>query len=295
MGWKDEFPQDGRYFETENGILYCGDCVDQLRQFSDESIDLVVTSPPYDMLRYYSARNEKELENVWNFDKFKEMAKELYRIVKEGGVVVWVVGDATVGGSETGSSFKQVLYFKDECGFRLHDTMIYLKNTFSNPDKVRYYQIFEYMFILSKGKPKTFNPIMDRKNRWGGFVNWGRIVIRQKDGTLKEVGRKVVNEYGKRFNVWCYVVGKGFGHRDEIAYKHPATFPERLPYDHVISWSNVGDIVLDPLCGSGTTLKMAERLDRVWIGIEINPEYCEIAKQRILKETRQMRLLEALD
>ena len=277
MSWKDNI-----YFETDNGILYCNDAIEQLPLFADEVIDLVVTSPPYDNLRYYSTKNKKELENIWNFEKFKIVAKELYRIMAKGGVLVWVVGDATINGSETGSSFRQALYFKDECGFKLHDTMIYLKHNFSNPSSNRYHQVFEYMFVFVKDKLKTFNPIKDRKNKWAGQSCWGRNTIRTRNGELKEVKKRIISEYGMRYNVWRYNIGYGFGQKDRIAYNHPATFPEQLAYDHIISWSNEGDIVLDPLCGSGTTLKMAEKLNRKWIGIEINPEYCEIAKQRVL-------------
>ena len=137
------------------------------------------------------------------------------------------------------------------------------------------------MFVFSKGKPKTFNPIMDRKNKYAGKSCWGKNTYRNKKGVLLESEKRVINEYGMRFNMWKYTVGYGFGQKDKIAYKHPATFPEELAKDHIISWSNEGDIVLDPLCGSGTTLKVAEKLGRKWVGIEINPEYCEIAKQRI--------------
>jgi len=274
------------YFHTDNGVLLCGDCSDVMKEIPDESIDCVVTSPPYDDLRYYSAKGEKELENIWNFEKFKKVAKELYRTAKKGGVVVWVVGDATINGSETGSSFRQALYFKDDCGFKLHDTMIYLKHNFSNPSSNRYHQVFEYMFVFVKDKLKTFNPIKDRKNKWAGQTCWGKNTVRTKDGKLKECKKRVVSTYGMRFNVWKYIISYGFGQKDKIAYKHPATFPEQLAYDHIFSWSNEHDIVLDPLCGSGTTLKMAEKLNRKWIGIEINKDYCEIAKKRILMYSR---------
>lgn len=280
MNWKDNFPKENRYFETENGILYEGDAVEQLKQIPDESIDLVITSPPYDNMRFYSATNDKELKTIWNFEKFKIIAKELYRIVKKGGIVVWIVGDATINGSETGNSFRQALYFKDKCGFNIHDTMIFEKTGFNFPSKNRYHQIFEYMFVFSKGKPKTFNPIIDRKNKWKG--SWGNTMVRQKDGSLKNMGKTTLNKYGKRLNIWRIKNGKGFAHKDQLAYKHPATFPESLAKDHIISWSNENNVVLDTLCGSGTTLKMAEKLGRKWIGIEINKEYCEIAKQRIL-------------
>jgi len=295
VSWKDKFPEENKYFETNDGILYCSDVVKQLSKFPDESIDLVITSPPYDNLRYYFAKDKKELENIWNFEKFKVVAKELYRIVKKGSIVVWIVGDATINGSETGNSFRQALYFKDECGFNLHDTMIYDKGSCPFPEVNRYYQCFEYMFILSKGKPKTVNLIRDRLNKRANEVIKAT-TNRLPDGSLvktsaekNKTGRRI-KYYGVRFNIWKISPGWKKSHTDDLAYRHPATFPEQLAHDHIISWSNKGDIVLDPLCGSGTVLKMSEKLSRRWIGIEINPEYCEIAKQRILKEIRQLEI-----
>lgn len=249
--------------------IYCGDCVEVMEQWNNNVIDLTVTSPPYDNLRDYKG---------FKFD-FLGIASQLWRVTKPGGIVVWVVGDATIKGSESCSSFKQVICFTDY-GFRLHDTMIYSKAGFQYPATNRYHQTFEYMFILSKGKPKTFNPIKDRKNKWDG--PWGKKTSRNKDGTLTEKKREIKNnEYGQRYNVWYYSIGKGNSTRDEIAYKHPAIFPEKLAHDHIISWSNEGDIVLDPMCGSGTTLKEAVKLNRKFIGIDISEEYCAIANERL--------------
>jgi site-specific DNA-methyltransferase (adenine-specific) len=250
--------------------LYHGDCLEVMKSIPDGSIDLTVTSPPYDNLRTY---------NGYTFD-FEGIAQELYRLTKDGGVVVWIVGDATVKGSETGTSFRQALYFM-ECGFNLHDTMIYQKNNFSNPSSNRYHQIFEYMFVFSKQKPKTFNCIKDRKNVCAGQSNWGINKSRQKNGSFKERPKKIVSEFGMRYNIWEFMTSKGFATKDEIAYKHPATFPEQLAKDHIISWSNEGDTVLDCFMGSGTTGKMVKQLNRNFIGIEISEEYLQIAKQRI--------------
>jgi len=254
----------------EEVTLLHGDCLEVIKSLSNQSIDLTVTSPPYDNLRNY---------NGYLFD-FEGIAKELYRVTKDGGVVVWIVGDATINGSETGTSFKQALYFK-EIGFNLHDTMIYQKNNFSNPSSNRYHQIFEFMFVLSKGKPKSFNPIKDRKNVCFGESNWGSNKARQKDGSFKERPKKIVSQYGMRYNIWEFMTSKGFATKDNFAYLHPAIFPEKIAYDHIVSWSNEGDTVLDCFLGSGTTGKIAKQLNRQFIGIEISKEYLEIAKTRI--------------
>ena len=246
--------------------IYNENCLDTMSRMPDEFVDLTVTSPPYDNLRDYHG---------YSFD-FESIAKELYRVTKPGGIVVWVVGDATGNGSETGTSFRQALYFK-EIGFNLHDTMIYLKNQLAFPSSNRYYNAFEYMFILSKGKPKTFNPIKDRKN-----VSVGRKVTgvdRTKDGLLKQRSGlgNIIKEYGIRWNYWLmYNLSRG------KHTKHPAVFPEQLAHDHIISWSNKGDLVYDPFIGSGTTAKMAKFLRRDYIGSEISKEYCKIARSRVI-------------
>ena len=258
--------------------IICGNCAEIMKSWPDECIDLTVTSPPYDDLRDYEG---------YTFD-FETIAKELYRITKPGGVVVWVVGDATIDGSETGTSFRQALYFKDVCGFKLHDTMIYAKNAVSFPDTNRYYQVFEYMFVFSKGRPKTVNLIRDKRN-----LNFGRAISgadRKKDGTFKARRKgKVIQKLGVRFNIWEYLTGKYHSTRDEIAFQHPAMFPEQLAADHIISWSNPGDIVLDPMCGSGTTCKMALKLGRRFIGIDIAEGYCEIARKRVEAEKERQK------
>lgn len=258
--------------------IYHGDCLGVMQYIpgSSDSVDLTVTSPPYDNLRSYNGNNELWGEHVW-----KAVLADLYRVTKPGGVVVWVVGDATIRGSETGTSFKQALWAM-ECGFNLHDTMIYEKNGAAYPAGVnsnRYSQVFEYMFIFSKGKPKTSNLIKDKPNKWAGIPTFGKSSNRQKDGTLKIGGKRVVGETGYRNNIWRINNGKGFG--SIAAFKHPATFPEQLANDHIISWSNEGDTVFDPFMGSGTTGKMAKLLGRNFIGIELDLSYFNMAKRRI--------------
>jgi site-specific DNA-methyltransferase (adenine-specific) len=243
-----------------------------MAKMPDNFVDLTVTSPPYDNLRQY---------NGYSFP-FEDIAKELYRVTKEGGVVVWIVGDATINGSETGTSFRQALFFK-ECGFNLHDTMLYSKTPSfpaADGDK-RYSQSFEYMFVFSKGEPMHVNLLKDRKNKWGGSQSWGKTSERLKDGSIKEREKINVQEYGYRFNNWEYATGKGNTTKDEIAYLHPAMFPEKLAEDHILSWSNENDLVYDCFGGSGTTAKMAHKWRRNWILSEISSQYVKIAEKRI--------------
>jgi len=256
----------------ENKII-CDECSVALSKFPDEIIDLTVTSPPFDNLRKYEG-----------FDFcFENIAQQLYRVTKEGGIVVWVVADATVNLSETGSSFQQALRFK-EIGFNLHDTMIYMRNAITNPSKLRYYNCFQYMFILSKGRPKTVNLIKDHKNKTAGKKATAKYQRKKMGGfevrSAYKEGR-VRPEYSARWNVWTYSVGSLCMAEDRLWVDHPAVFPLKLAEDHIISWSNPEDLVLDPLMGSGQTLIAAKKLGRNYIGIDMSEEYCNLAKERL--------------
>lgn len=259
--------------------IYPENCLVTMGRMPDGFIDLTVTSPPYDNLRDYKG---------YTFE-FEKIAVELLRVTKPGGVVVWVVADATIKGSETGTSFKQALYFK-EIGFNLHDTMIYYKDGSPYPDKTRYNNSFEYMFVFSKGTPKTINLIKGKLSKYtrpARNKTW-----RQKNGQLKTKtapaqmpGVPYAND-----NIWKIQTGYMKSSQDKDAFKHPAIFPEALARDHIISWSNPGDLVNDCCVGSGTTPKMCVKLGRNHVGSEISKEYCEITEKRIKTERSQMRL-----
>ncbi len=253
--------------------IFCAECIDFMKKMPENSVDLTITSPPYDDLRDY---------NGYNFD-YESIAKQLFRITKVGGVVVWVVGDKIVKGNKTLSSFKQALTFQN-IGFNVHDTMIYKKKNTPFMRSNAYTNCFEYMFVFSKGSPKTFNPLKEKTARSG----YEMLVHNKKaDGVNKKTLGKLNTEKTKT-NIWEYAVGLGGTTRDKIAFKHPAVFPERLAEDHILSWSNPGDIVFDPMCGSGTTCKMASLNGRNYIGCDISQEYVNIAKERLSYFSQQV-------
>ena len=254
--------------------IYNMDCLEGMKMLDTGCIDLTVTSPPYDDLRTYS----NDIDKTWNENVWKPIIKELYRITKEGGVVVWVVGDATINGSETGTSFKQALWAM-ECGFKLYDTMIYQKQTYVPLTHRRYEQEFEYMFVFSKGKPKTFNPIKV-PCKYAGTESWGEPTFHKtNDSGLVKIGKTVIGDFKQHGNIFCYMNG-----RTKETQHHPAPFPMQLAVDNITTWSNEGDIVFDPFTGSGTTLVSAIKNKRDFIGFELNSDYCKIADARILVE-----------
>lgn len=259
------------YSYIPNATLLLGDCLERMKEIPDGHVDLTVTSPPYDKLRNY----ESSLE--WNESIWKSIISELYRVTKEGGVVVWVVGDATVNGSETGTSFKQALHAMS-CGFNLHDTMIYKKTGGgARGSKYSYWQNFEYMFVLSKGKPSSINLIHDKINTTAGNRNSG-VNGRDVNGNQRFKEVTTTAKIGRRENVWTIPAGNN---TSDDKTDHPAVFPESLANDHILSWSDEGDIVFDPFVGSGTTGKMAVLNGRKFIGVDKYPKYLNMAGDRI--------------
>lgn len=254
-------------FKTDNLWLMQGDCLERMKYIENCSVDLTVTSPPYDNLRSYNGNNVQWGEHVW-----REVLKDLYRVTSDGGVVVWIVQDKCFNGGESGTSFKQALWAMD-CGFRLYDTMIWNKPSPQAPTEGRYYDVFEYMFIFSKGKPKTVNLLNDRKNKSAGNVSSKETRSCREDRRLTGA-KRVVAEFSRRFNVWDISRGSN-------KTEHPAVFPEKLANDHIVSWSNQSDVIFDPFMGSGTAGKMALVNGRKFIGIELDKGYFEIAKNRI--------------
>jgi len=267
--------------EILNKVI-CGNSIDLMGLIPDNSIDLTVTSPPYDNLRTYKGKIKDDVvfDDYFSFP-FVDMSKELFRITKDGGLVVWVVNDQIVDGGESGNSFRQALKFQ-EVGFKIYDTMIYHKNGAPFPETGRYSQVFEYMFVFLKGKkPNTVNIIKDKENRWAGVSNFGTRSARTKDGDIKKMKSYPVANFGSRYNIWYINNGSGWTTKDKYAFEHPAMFPESLAEDHILSWSKESDLVFDPMCGSGTTLKMAKLNGRNFIGFDINQEYVDISNKRI--------------
>lgn len=258
--------------------IYNENCLDTMKRMPDNYIDLVVCSPPYDSIRQY----ETGIGLEWSFEVFKPIARELSRVIKQGRCIVWVVGDESINGSESLSSFKQAIYFKEECGLNLHDTMIYAKKSFAFPSKNRYNQVFEYMFVFSKNKPEVFNPIKDRKNKW--TKRWSS----KATETLKDGNKKLrivpveYEEYGMRTNIWEYHTNAGNVNPEwDLLQNHPAIMNIDIVKDHITSWSNENELVYDPFMGSGTTAKASVILKRNYIGSEVSSKYVEIINKRL--------------
>lgn len=246
--------------------IYNMDCIKFMDSMEDDSIDLTITSPPYDNLRHYKG---------YHFD-FETIATSLYRVTKVGGVVVWVVGDKIKKGNKSLTSFRQALFFQD-CGFNVHDVMIYRKKNTPFMRSNAYTNCFEFMFVLSKGKPSTFNALTEKTVRQG----YEMVVHNKGPDGVNRKNLKELKATKTKANIWSYAVGLGGSTRDKEAFQHPAIFPEKLAEDHILSWSNEGDVVFDPMCGSGTTLKMAKKNNRVFIGCDISAEYIDIAMRRV--------------
>lgn len=253
--------------------VICGDSAQELKKLPDGLVDLTVTSPPYDDIRTYDG---------YSFD-FPIIAKELFRLTKDGGVLVWIIRDQRENGSESGTSLEQALFLK-RIGFNLHDTMIYEKAGIEPPHDDLYHQVWEYMFVFSKGKPKTHNLIRDHKNK--DPIRVRSAFTRDKNGE-KHRKQSQLKTWSVRRNIWTYPTGRDHTTKDYFAFEHPAIFPEQLAKDHIISWSNEGDLVLDPFAGAGTTLKMAKLLNRNYIGIEISKKYCDLIQRRLQKHNNQ--------
>lgn len=262
-----------------NCRLLLGDCIDILPSITQ--VDAVVTSPPYDDLRDYGNNHN------WSFVKFTDIAEYLKDSLKEGGAIAWVVNDAVLNKQESGTSFRQALYFQ-EIGMRLHDTMIWHKGGFNFPESNRYPQCFEYMFIFAKGDLKTANLIRDRKNK---------TPLTRKKGTMRKKNGEIVSrlhipltigKYGLRYNVWDITPEKN------NLTDHPAPFSVALAAGHVQTWSNEGDTILDPFLGSGTTAVTCMKLNRKFIGIEINEAYFDMAVDRVQREFKQPDIFENL-
>lgn len=273
--------------------IYCEDCRETMKRMPDNFVDLVVTSPPYDDLRDYHGCD-------WNMKIFQQIADEMFRIMKPGGVVVWIVNDKTNNGSETQTSFLQSIYFRFFAGFQLHDTMIWNKNSCRYPETNRYYPCFEYMFVFSKNSPKTYNLIEDRKNIYSGSKVARAKQMRKTDGEIVENSafrndkNRKIKDIGARFNIWEIPVSASTD--DKIALLHPGTFPEKLAADHIYSWSNEGDLIYDPFGGSGTTAKMAHLMQRNWIISEISEKYVEeVTKPRLEPYLKQVSIFDILN
>lgn len=262
--------------------LACCECVDGMRALPPASIPLTITSPPYDQTFEYGG-------HLWDHEKFMLVARELWRVAMQGGVVSWVVRDQIADGDQSASSFRQALFFKG-LGFRLHNTIIIEKQIIRGISRVRYGVAPEFAFVFSKGRPRTINLIEDKENKFGG--RHMRFSTRSRDGTKCKTAKALIRPFGVRGNVWRYTTGSRVTAKEDYAYDHPALMPERLAHDLIVSWSRPGDLVLDPFGGAGTTAKMALLGHRRYLSMEAHRPYHDLAVRRMADahETYRRRL-----
>lgn len=258
-----------------NTILHC-DCLDGMRQLPDNSIPLAVTSSPYDAIRTYGG----------HAFAFEPVAKELWRITAPGGVVVWVIADQVIKGSLTGTKHRQVLHFLD-LGFRLHNEITLTTVNTPLPQKIRYAQNSQTAYVLAKGRPHAVNLLRDKPNKSAGVFKreW---VARSKDGTMRKgYYGKCIAPYSLRGDVWTYLVGNNHTTKDKLS--HPSPMAEQMAEDLIISFSRPGELVFDPMAGSGTTCKMALLNHRSYLGMEIHEPYWREAVERLSKYQEEYR------
>ena len=256
-----------------NDTVLVGDCVELLPTLPQA--DLILTSPPYGTMRDYGGHE---------FD-WRVVADAIVPALAPGGVLVWIVKDQTIDGSKSGESFRQALYFLD-AGLRLHDVLIYRKAANSNPTPNRVFQDSEFMFVFSNGAPRTANITKDVPSLWAGTTRGINGTGRSSKGNNPtSPGKRLIGPYKNRGTVWEYLVGYGHSAPDFLdAHDHPAIFPLTLAKDHISMWTNPGDLVIDPMCGSGTTLRAAKDLNRRYIGIDIHAPYVALAEQRLSQQ-----------
>ena len=259
--------------------IYNEDCLETMGRMEDGLCDLILTSPPYDNLRRYGQErtNHKRLKGGMSFD-FESIAKEMTRVLKPGGVIMWNVQDQTINMSRTGSSMRQALYFMDECGLNFWDHLIWYKTGTPFPSPHRYRSVWENMFIFSKGKPNTFNPILKR-NKTAGQVRNSRKFRDHKGDFVEGFQGTPIREFGNEDNVWYIANGANKSYKNKLSVNHPAVMTDEIARRHILTWTNENDIIYDPFLGASTTTRVARDNNRQWIGSEIHTPYYELSKQ----------------
>ena len=253
--------------------IICEDNITYLKTLPDECIDFVITSPPYDALRDY---------NGYKLD-LHGLGVELLRVLKDGGICVMVIQDSTRDFAKSLTSFRTIVDWCDNIGFRLFECNIYNRQgTEGAWWKKRFRVDHEYMPIFLKGKrPQYF----DKENikipsKHGGKIMTGAN-IRTKNG---QTGSRKVKINPTKCPGTVMTFGNTCGGESKLKSKHPAVFPNMLAYDMIECFCPEDGTVLDPFNGSGTTTLAAKCLGRNYIGIDVSEEYNKIARERLETE-----------
>jgi hypothetical protein len=278
---RDDKIQDSAVPAQWRNAILLGDALEILSRIPAGSIPLTLFSPPYDGIRDYGKN--------WSLD-YKTLGRLLFGATCDGGVCAVVIGDGTKDFAKSLTTFRWAVDWVDNTGWRLFECCIYSRH--GNPGAwwtQRFRVDHEYILIFFKGdRLRCFDKTaLMIPSKHAGKVYSG--TDRLTNGGFKKIEPKAVNDLKCRGTIWGYATSNSEGNRTKL--EHPATFPDRLADDLIHCFSKPGDLVFDPMCGSGTTCVMAAKAKRDYLGIEINPEYHSIAMKRIQAEvTNDVRL-----
>lgn len=255
------------------GHLSIADAIEHASTLASDSVDLVLFSPPYDGVRDYRGN--------WTLD-LPALGSELLRVVKDGGFAVMVIADGTKNQRKSMTTFRTAVAWED-AGWSLFESVIYSRD--GRPGAwwaTRFRVDHEHILMFYKGKrprPVTHHdglrvPSKHAGKKWTGTQ-------RLTDGTLVKTSATVAADKC-RGTIWHYATSNSEGNRTKA--KHPATFPDALARDVILALSAPGDVVYDPMMGSGTSVVIAAQEGRRWLGNDFFAEYVEIAQQRLAVE-----------
>jgi DNA modification methylase len=277
---KSFFDQTEDDRKKKSSLILTGDALTTLKTLPSESVHCCITSPPYWNLRNYKVAGQlgREKTSAEFIDNLVSVCREVRRVLRKDGTFFLNLGDTYSNKSLSGIPWRVAFKLQDDGWFLRQDLIWHKPNAMPESVKTRWVRAHEYLFFLTKTESHYFNidsirePLITKSN------------VREK--SKEEHNEAVLSPIGKGIREWNHPLGLSPRSVLNISTRpfkgiHFATFPSELVKRCILAGSPEGGVILDPFLGSGTTLAVALELDRVGVGIDLNPEYVEIAKQRI--------------